>query len=61
MQEHAYRAFEIGEDGHVIGRADLRFCRNDTAAKVFAKRLVDDRPIEVWDGARLLARFEPRQ
>ena len=48
MGEHAYRAFEIGEDGHVAGRIDFRNCPNDEAAKQWAKRLVDGRTIEVW-------------
>jgi hypothetical protein len=58
MQEHAYRAFEIGEDGHVTGRIDFRDCPNDEAAKQWAKRLVDGKTIEVWDGSRRIARFE---
>jgi hypothetical protein len=61
MGEHAYRAFEIGEDGHVAGRIDLRYCPNDEAAKRWAKRLVDGKTIEVWDGFRRIARFEPKK
>jgi hypothetical protein len=61
MQEHAYRAFEIGEGGHVAGRIDFRNCPNDEAAKQWAKRLVDGKTIEVWDGSRRIARFEPNK
>jgi hypothetical protein len=61
MQEHAYRAFVIGEDGHVGGRIDFRNCPNDEAAKQWAKRLVDGKTIEVWDGSRRIARFEPKK
>ena len=61
MQEHAYRAFEIGEDGHVAGRIDFRDCPNDEAAKQWAKRLVNGKTIEVWDGSRRIARFEPKK
>jgi hypothetical protein len=59
MVEHAYRAYEIGEDGHVRGRTDLLQCRNDQAAKEHAMRLVDGHAIELWDGPCWLAKFEP--
>jgi hypothetical protein len=59
MVEHAYRAYEIGEDGHVRGRTDLLQCRNDQAAKEHAMRLVDGHAIELWDGPCRLAKFEP--
>jgi hypothetical protein len=59
MIEHAYRAYEIGEDGHVRGRTDLLQCRNDQAAKEHAMRLVDGHAIELWDGPCRLAKFEP--
>ena len=58
MWEHAYRAFEVGTDGHVVGRVDL-FCANDDEAKERAKQLVDGHVVELWDGACLLNRFEP--
>jgi len=61
MQEHTYRAFEIGEDGHIAGRIDFRNCPNDEAAKQWAKRLVDGKTIEVWDRFRRIARFEPKK
>jgi hypothetical protein len=61
MLEHAYRAYEIGEDGHVRGRTDLLQCRNDEAAKEHAMRLVDGHAIELWDGPCRLAKFEPHR
>jgi hypothetical protein len=61
MQQRAYRAFEIGKDGHFAGRIDLRYCPNDEAAKQWAKRLVDVKAIELWDGSRRIARFEPKK
>ena len=61
MRERAYRAFEIGEDGHVAGRIDLCYCPNDEVAKQWAKRLVNGKTIEVWDGSRRIARYEPKK
>ena len=35
-------------------------CDNDSDAIVWAKQLVDDAPVELWNGARFVARLEPR-
>jgi len=57
MREHAYRAFQIGTDGHVLFRVDL-FCESDDEAKDRARQLMDGHAIELWDGACLLTKFE---
>jgi len=57
MREHAYRAFQMGPDGHVVFRIDL-FCDNDDDARKQAKQLIDGHPVELWDG-KCLHRFEP--
>jgi hypothetical protein len=59
MREHAYRAYVVGKDGQIIGRRDLLSCQDDEAAKAYVERLVDGHAVELWDGACLLARFEP--
>lgn len=56
-----YRAYVIGDDGHIIRRIDLIACANDDVAKEKAKQLVDGYAIELWDGARRITRFDPRQ
>jgi len=56
-QQHAYRAYLIGWDGHIVHRVDLE-CDDDEAAKEHAKRLVDGHDIELWDGARKVAEFK---
>jgi hypothetical protein len=56
MQEYQYRAFIIGPDGHVQSRVDL-LCKNETVAREQAKQLVDGHDVELWQGARKLARF----
>ncbi|WP_213290206.1 hypothetical protein [Bradyrhizobium sp. sGM-13] len=60
MDEHAYRAFEIGDDGRVIARRDLISCFNDEDARQRAEQLViNGRAVELWDGQCLIERFEP--
>jgi len=54
-----YRAFLIGDDGHIIERVDLAACENDEAATHHAKLLLFDQTVELWDGDRLIATFEP--
>ena len=51
-----YRAFIIGEDGHVNGRVDL-LCENGTEAVEKAKQLVDGDDIEFWHRDHSIARF----
>jgi len=53
-----YQAYQIGDDGHIVGRIDL-CCLDDASAKELARQLVRGRPIELWDGACLIKRFEP--
>ena len=56
---HAYRAYLIGRDGHIIRRVDLE-CDDDSAATERAKQLIDFHDVELWDGARKVATF-PRK
>jgi hypothetical protein len=53
-----YRAYVIGADGHIAGRIDLK-CADEAAAKLKAKLLADHGAIELWQGLRRVARFEP--
>jgi DUF2934 family protein len=52
-----YRAFQIGEDGHVTGRIDL-VCTDDEDAKRQAQQLVGQYSIELWQHDRRIALFE---
>jgi hypothetical protein len=52
-----YRVYVIGPDDHILRRIDL-VCEDDDAALARARRLVEDRPVELWRGDRLLGRFE---
>ena len=59
-EANEYRAYIIGPDGHIQRRIDL-FCADDDAAKVRAKAMVDGHAIELWQEARKVAQFDPRQ
>ena len=48
----------IGPNGHIMRRTDLT-CANDEDAKKQTKQLVDGHAVELWQGTRLLIRFEP--
>ncbi len=54
---HAYRAYMIRRDGHIIYRVDIE-CDDDEAAKERAKLLMDGHDVELWDGARKIAEFK---
>jgi hypothetical protein len=54
-----YKVYVLRDDGDVISRVDL-FCDGVQQAKEWAKALVDGKPVELWDGPRRIARFDPR-
>jgi hypothetical protein len=51
-----YRAYIIGRDGHIQHRIDL-VCEHEADAMAQAKHLVDAQDVELWQGARKVARF----
>jgi hypothetical protein len=59
MQQHAYRLYEIGDNGHIVDHFDLPNCLNDEDGRRRARLLLDGHPIEVGDGACLIERLEP--
>jgi hypothetical protein len=52
-----YRAFTVGPDGHFVGSEAL-ICADDAEAIEQATRFVDGHDIELWSGARLVARLK---
>jgi hypothetical protein len=52
-----YCTFAVGNDGVENSRAFV--LRTDANAIVWAKHLLEDRPIELWSGVRLVQRFLP--
>jgi hypothetical protein len=55
-----YRAYLIGQDGHVQQRFDLT-ATDEAVAREQAKQLVDGHAIELWQLARKIATFEPEK
>jgi hypothetical protein len=53
-----FRAYLIGEDGHIVFRVDIE-AEDEAVARERAKQLVDGHAVELWEGATRLARFEP--
>jgi hypothetical protein len=51
-----YRAFYVGAHGNFEESKALD-CDNDRAALASAKKLLDGKDIEVWDGVRKIARL----
>jgi hypothetical protein len=51
-----YRAYIISVDEHIQSRIEL-ICDHDADAMAHAKQLVDGYDVELWQGARKVARF----
>ena len=54
-----YRIVTVDIAGQ-LGRHRSFVCDSDSDAIIWAKQLVDDAPVELWNGARFVARLEPR-
>ncbi|MER2265274.1 hypothetical protein [Methylobacterium oxalidis] len=55
--EARYRAFLIDPDGRVVAIEHLA-ARDDEAALVLARTLVDGHAVELWDGMRFIEHFD---
>ena len=53
-----YRAYVIGPDGHFASSRSFA-CDSDEYAVEWAKQLLENRPIELWSGERLVKRLAP--
>ena len=56
-----YYLYTIKKDGHSDGPPKVVECQDDEAAVKKAKQLLDDRLIEIWEGARVVMRLDPNQ
>jgi hypothetical protein len=54
-----YRFYTLSKDGRIAGPATIHDLPDDAAAVRHAERLVEDRPVEIWLGARKVAKVEP--
>jgi hypothetical protein len=52
-----YRAYVIGEDGHIASFRSF-VCDSDADATVWAKQLVDGHDVELWSGDRFVIRLD---
>jgi len=59
VQKNRYRIVTIDYDGKLSRHRGFA-CDNDDDAIVWAKQLVDAAPVELWSGARFVARLEPQ-
>ncbi|MGF6433950.1 hypothetical protein ABIE91_009170 [Bradyrhizobium elkanii] len=51
-------AYLLRADGKIASRIDL-FCEDEEAAKLHAKNLAKDCVVELWQGARRIAVYQP--
>ena len=56
---HGYRVYIIGRNGHIMDRVDV-FAESEDDAKAQAKKLVESFAVELWEGSRMIATFEPK-
>jgi hypothetical protein len=54
-----YRIYTLRDDGHISSPADVIKCPDDQTALEEAKLVLNGKVIEVWDGARPVARLDP--
>lgn len=55
-----YYAYIISDDDHVTNRVQI-ICEDDEEAKRCARRLMDGHAVELWQQARKIERFEPKE
>jgi hypothetical protein len=55
-----YRIYTVKKDGHLAGLPAVIECQNDEAAVAEAKQRLDRLVVEVWQGARVVIRLEPK-
>jgi hypothetical protein len=52
-----YRIFRTTADGHILGPPDIIECTDDQEAIGKTAGLTNGKPVELWEGARLIVRF----
>ena len=57
MEALEYRAYCIGDDGHIV-RSNQFVAANDEAAFEQARNFVNGHDVELWRGDRLVARLK---
>ena len=49
-----YRAYKVGEDGHIVGLLFERTFDDDVTAIAYTERLAGEGIIEIWEGKRMV-------
>ncbi len=52
-----YRVYSLDYDGHISRPAQIIHCIDDAQAIEQTLQLMDGKDLELWDGARQVARF----
>lgn len=55
----AYRIYVFEEGDHIKQVPRILECRDDAEAIQQARQLLDGKPMEVWEGARIVVRLSP--
>jgi hypothetical protein len=55
-----YRLYSVGRDGHYLGPAQIIECADDEEACRKASQFVNGCEVELWEGARFITRYVPR-
>jgi hypothetical protein len=54
-----YRIYLMSDDNHIVGTPKFITSGSDAEAIASAQDQLDDRIVEVWEGARLVKRLRP--
>ena len=57
----SYRVYVLEEGGHIRKAPAVLDCEDDAEAIQRAKQLLDGKPIEVWEGARVVIKLQPKK
>jgi hypothetical protein len=52
-----YRVYFVDADGHIYQPPEIIKCANDQEATEKARQFIDGKDIQIWEKARLVARF----
>lgn len=55
-----YRIFRVDAGGHIPGPSTIIECETEQQALQQARQLVDGLAVELWEGARMIRRFESK-
>ena len=57
----SYRLYVLDRDGHVKEAPQIIECKDDDEAIQRARQSLAGKPIEIWDGARIVGKLQPNE